>query len=31
VGTTVKIRRASLGGYIMYLGKNQTVRVLRAK
>ena len=31
VGATVKIRRASLGGYIMVLGRNQTVRVLRAK
>jgi hypothetical protein len=31
VGATVKIRRASLGGYVMFLGKNQTVRVLRSK
>jgi hypothetical protein len=31
VGATVKIRRASLGGYTMFLGRNQTVRVLRAK
>lgn len=30
VGATIKIKRASLGGYVMYLGNNKTVRVLRS-
>lgn len=30
VGATIRIKRASLGGYVMYLGNNKAVRVIRS-